>query len=81
MGLISPTRRMATRARAQLELPPAVVQRSLARLGETPVYNVRLRRINRTAAEELLTRAVPYTAPARLGAPTRHPYPPALCKG
>jgi hypothetical protein len=56
---------------AELELPPAAVQRSLARLGETPVYNVRLRRVNRTAAEDLLTRAVPYIAPARLGAPTR----------
>jgi hypothetical protein len=56
---------------AELELPSAAVQRSLARLGETPVYNQRLRRVNRTAAEELLTRAVPYIAPGRLGAPTR----------
>ena len=56
---------------ADLELPQAAVQRSLARLGETPVYDPRRRRVNRTAAEELFTRAVPYIAPAELGAPTR----------
>jgi hypothetical protein len=56
---------------AELELPQAAVQRSLARLGETPVYDAPRRRVNRTAAEELLTRAVPYVAPAKLGAPTR----------
>jgi DNA-binding transcriptional MocR family regulator len=56
---------------AELELSPAAVQRSLARLGETPVYDARVRRIDRTAAEELLTRATQYIAPARWGAPTR----------
>ena len=56
---------------AELELPQAAVQRSLARLGETPVYDPRRRRVNRTAAEELLTRAVPYIAPGKLGALTR----------
>jgi hypothetical protein len=56
---------------AELELPPAAVQRSLARLGETPVYDVRVRQVDRTAADELLTRAMPYIAPARWGAPTR----------
>jgi hypothetical protein len=56
---------------AELGLPQAAVQRSLARLGETPVYDPRRRRVNRTAAEELLTRVVPYIAPGKLGAPTR----------
>ena len=56
---------------AELELPQAAIQRSLARLGETPVYDRRRRRVNRTAAEELLTRAVPYIAPGKLGALTR----------
>jgi hypothetical protein len=56
---------------AELALPQAAVQRALARLGETPVYDPRRRRVNRTAAEELLTRAVPYIAPGKLGAPTR----------
>ena len=56
---------------AELELPHAAVQRSLARLGETPVYDARRRRVNRTAAEELLTRATPYIAPTKLGAPSR----------
>ncbi len=56
---------------AELGLPQAAVQRSLARLGETPVYDPRRRRVNRTAADELLTGALPYIAPAKLGAPTR----------
>jgi hypothetical protein len=56
---------------AELELPQAAVQRSLSRLGETPVYDPRRRRINRTAAEELLTRAVTYIPPGKLGAPAR----------
>ncbi len=56
---------------AELELPQAAVQRSLARLGATPVYDARRRRVNRTAAEELLTRAIPYIAPAKLGVITR----------
>src|SRR5262249_48286872 len=56
---------------SELELPQAAVQRSLARLGETPVYDAKRRRVNRTAADELLTRAVPYIAPSKLGAPTR----------
>jgi hypothetical protein len=56
---------------AELELPQAAVQRSLARLGETPVYEPRRRRVSRTAAEELLTHAVPYIAPGKLGGLTR----------
>jgi hypothetical protein len=54
-----------------LQLPHAAVQRSLARLAETPAYDAARKRVNRTAAEELLTHAIPFIAPARLGAPTR----------
>jgi hypothetical protein len=56
---------------AELGLPQAAIQRSLERLGETPVYDARRKRVNRTAAEELLAHAIPYIAPTRLGAPTR----------
>jgi hypothetical protein len=55
----------------ELSLPPAAVQRSLARLGETPVYDPARRRIDRSAALELLEHALPFLAPARLGGPTR----------
>ena len=54
-----------------LRLPQAAVQRSLARLGETPVYDPARKRVNRSAAEELFVHAVPFVAPGRLGAPTR----------
>ncbi len=55
----------------ELHLPPAAVQRSLARLGETPVYDAACRRVDRSAALELLEHALPFVAPARLGGPTR----------
>ena len=55
----------------ELHLPPAAVQRSLARLGETPAYDPIRRRINHSATEELLQHALPFVAPARLGGPTR----------
>jgi hypothetical protein len=55
----------------ELHLPPAAVQRSLARLGETPAYDAVRRRANRSATEELLMHALPFVAPARLGGPTR----------
>jgi hypothetical protein len=74
LGLLRPHRASDWSVRslaAELGLPQAAVQRSLERLGETPVYDARRRRVNRTAAEELLTRAVPYIAPGRLGALTR----------
>jgi hypothetical protein len=56
---------------SELHLPPAAVQRSLARLGETPVYDPTRRRVSRSAAMDLLEHALPFLAPARLGGPTR----------
>ncbi|HMJ01372.1 MAG TPA: hypothetical protein VK506_00440 [Conexibacter sp.] len=56
---------------AELRMPPAAVQRSLARLGETPVYDAARRRVDRSSAIELLEHALPFVAPVRLGAPTR----------
>lgn len=55
----------------ELHLPPAAVQRSLARLGKTPAYDANRRRINRSATDELLRHALPFVAPARIGGPTR----------
>jgi len=55
----------------ELHLPPAAVQRSLARLDETPAYDATRRRVNRSATEELLRHALPFVAPARIGGPTR----------
>jgi hypothetical protein len=54
---------------AQLHLPPATVQRSLARLAATPIFGNR--RLSITACEELLTHAVRYVAPGSLGGETR----------
>jgi hypothetical protein len=56
---------------SELGLPQAAVQRSLARLGETPVYDRGRRRVNRSAAEELLVHSLALVAPAALGALTR----------
>lgn len=56
---------------ADLAMPPAEAQRSLTRLGETPVYDSARRQVNRPAANQLLLDAVALVAPARLGAPTR----------
>jgi hypothetical protein len=55
----------------ELHLPPAAVQRSLARLSETPVYDAPRRRVDRSSAMELLEHALPFLAPARLGGPAR----------
>jgi hypothetical protein len=55
----------------ELHLPPAAVQRSLARLDETPAYDAIRRRVNRSATEELLRHALPFVAPVRIGGPTR----------
>lgn len=55
----------------ELHLPPAAVQRSLARLDETPAYDAVRRRVNRSATEELLRHALPFVAPARIGGLTR----------
>lgn len=56
---------------SELHLPPAAVQRSLARLGETPAYHPTRRRVSRSAAMDLLEHALPFLAPTRLGGPTR----------
>jgi hypothetical protein len=55
----------------QLHMPPAAVQRSLARLGRTPVFDAATRRVSASASNELLAHALPYIAPASLGAPVR----------
>lgn len=55
----------------ELHLPPAAVQRSLARLSETPVYDAARRRVSRSAAMDLLEHALPFLTPTRLGGPTR----------
>lgn len=74
LGLLSPhlTVDWSVRSLASdLRLPAAAVQRSLARLGETPAYDSARKRVSRSDAEELLLHAVPFIAPGRLGAPTR----------
>jgi hypothetical protein len=74
LGLLRPTLASGWSVRSladELGLPQAAVQRSLARLGQTPVYDSARKRVNRSAAEELLVHAVPFVAPTRLGAPTR----------
>ncbi len=55
----------------QLHMPPAAVQRSLARLGKTPVFDAGTRRVSPSASDELLAHALPFIAPASLGAPVR----------
>jgi hypothetical protein len=55
----------------ELRLPPAAIQRSLARLDETPAYDAARRRVSRSATEELLHHALPFVAPGRIGGPTR----------
>lgn len=55
----------------ELRVPPASLHRSLARLGETPAYDATRGRINVSATMELFEHALPFVAPASLGAPTR----------
>lgn len=55
----------------QLHMPPAAVQRSLARLGRTPLFDAATRRVSAGASDELLAHALPFIAPASLGAPVR----------
>jgi hypothetical protein len=74
LGLLRPSLTSTWSVRslaAQLGLPQAAVQRSLTRLGKTPVFDLRRRSVSRTAAEELLVHAMPYVAPAQLGELTR----------
>jgi hypothetical protein len=47
------------------------VQRGLSRLGESSVFDVHSRRINRSEVEALLLGAVRFMFPARLGVETR----------
>jgi hypothetical protein len=54
---------------AQLHLPSASAQRSLARLAATPVFAHR--RLSTAACEDLLTCALRFVAPAALGGETR----------
>lgn len=55
----------------ELHLPPAAVQRSLARLDQTPVYDAVRRRVSWSATDQLLRHALPFVAPVRIGGPTR----------
>jgi hypothetical protein len=55
----------------ELRIPHSSLQRSLARLGETPAYDAMRGRINSSATMELFEHALPFVAPASLGAPTR----------
>lgn len=72
LGLIRHDSEWSVRSLAKsLHLPQAAVQRSLARLDETPAYDASRRRVSWSATEELFQHAVPFIAPARLGGPTR----------
>jgi len=55
----------------RLHMPLAAVQRSLARLSETPAFDGASRRASVCASDELIAHALPFVAPASLGAPTR----------
>lgn len=55
----------------RLRLPPAAVQRSLSRLGDTPVFDQATRRVSMSAADDLFAHALPFIVPATLGAPAR----------
>jgi hypothetical protein len=55
----------------ELHLPQGAVQRSLARLGDTPAYDAKRRRVNWSATMDLFGHALPFVAPAWLGDPTR----------
>ncbi len=55
----------------ELILPPATVQRSLARLAATPVFDQSRRRLSFAACERLLVDVLPFVAPGVLGSETR----------
>lgn len=55
----------------ELLLPSASVQRSLERLGATPVFDVARRRVSLAACSELFEHALRFIAPVRLGGETR----------
>lgn len=55
----------------QLFLPPASVQRALERLGATPKFDARQRRVSLVACSELLEHALRFVAPTAIGSETR----------
>jgi hypothetical protein len=55
----------------ELGVPHASLQRSLVRLGETPAYDATRGRVNSSATMDLFEHALPFVAPATLGASTR----------
>lgn len=55
----------------RLHMPLAAVQRSLARLGETPAFDAASRRASAGASDELIAHALPFVVPASLGASVR----------
>jgi hypothetical protein len=55
----------------RLHMPLAAVQRSLARLAQTPAFDSANRRASAGASDELMAHALPFVAPASLGAPVR----------
>jgi hypothetical protein len=74
LGLLRPGRAETWSVRSlasELRMPSAAVQRSLVRLADTPVYNANRRRMVRSVASGSLLEAVPFIAPAQLGAPSR----------
>ena len=54
-----------------LHMPLAAVQRSLARLGDTPAFDGAGRRASAGASDALIAHALPFVAPGSLGAPVR----------
>jgi hypothetical protein len=55
----------------ELHMPLATVQRALSRLSKTPVFDAPTRRVDISACQELIEHALPFLAPARLGARAR----------
>ncbi|MDA0160605.1 hypothetical protein OM076_10045 [Solirubrobacter ginsenosidimutans] len=74
LGLLTPARGggwSVQELAGDLAMPQAELQRSLTRLGESPVFDKRSEKVIRPAAQQLLLNAVALVAPARLGAPAR----------
>jgi hypothetical protein len=61
-----------TRSLAEdLQIPHASIHRSLLRLNDAGLFDLRNRRVNLSQTEEFLVHAVKYMFPAELGGPTR----------
>jgi hypothetical protein len=74
IGLLAPAQAGGWSVRSlagDLSMPQGEVQRSLARLGESPVFDKQRQAVIRPAAHQLLLDAVGLVAPARLGAQAR----------